>query len=124
MTHLLPMCEQEPYVKRGLDLHLASLLSCSKVPRGEVAAYVLCLVSGMELEKKQLEIKLSKKDFQLKHVTRRHLQARKLWHPRGILGAVPQQHRHLYSSAFAHCVGFNSISIQCRFCRGGGVLVD
>ena len=43
----------------------------------------------MEHERKRMEveIKLSQKDTLLREVTRRYMQPRKLWHPRGILGA-------------------------------------
>ncbi len=81
------MFEQASYVEKGLDPRVGRLLSSAEIPRVETAVWVLILLRGLESKPLDLETTLVQKEALLRAVTRRYMQPRKIWHPRGILGA-------------------------------------
>ena len=83
-----PVCEQAPYVKRGLPKHVGSLLSSQDIPRGEVAAAVLELLMEQKNMQRDVVSRLKIKRAFLQQIITDYLQLRGLWNARGIMCAA------------------------------------
>ena len=95
---LVPLCEQAPYIKKGLPEHIGSLLRSPKVPLDEVVALIVAALNAKDhaLEMLRKETHNQVQEWKIKAleigalargVTWRYMHDRGYLNERGIMGA-------------------------------------